>query len=125
MRSSLLSPTSPGTESNSSATPQPRPREAFTNALQLLQRPETFGQRTSPVPEGFESFKAALVACEVQAYGAPSKLDVYAASIMKTLGVSNIKELREVEEGQEAACNIPVLPTNRLKAIIAAQKTFL
>jgi hypothetical protein len=127
---SLLSPVADGA-SASSTTPVVRPREAFAAAMLTLgagaparQGCDTFRQETATPPEGFETFRAQLVACELQTFGGASKLDVHVATIMNKLGVSNMEELREVGDGQEAACNLPVLHTNRLKAIIAAQKSF-
>ena len=102
-------------------------REAFAGAMENLgatARQDASRQETTPPPEGFDAFRAYLVQCELDTYGGTSKLDAHVTTIMMKLGVSKMEELCEVGDGQEAACNLPVLHTNRLKAIIAAQKSF-
>jgi hypothetical protein len=109
---------------NSSAAPSMRqsPREQFAQAMQSVHVFAGQQHGTTTVPEGFDAFKAALVECERHSFPGPSKLEAHVASIMTKLGVSCMEELSEVQDGQEAACNLPVLHTNRLKAIISAQK---
>jgi hypothetical protein len=41
---------------------------------------------------------------------------------MEKLGVETVADFNELEEGQEAAADLPIVATNRLKAIVRAIK---
>jgi hypothetical protein len=80
--------------------------------------------------EAVAKFKEELVALERAVHESGphasrafvSRLDAHIPLIMAKLGVECVPDLDELNEGQENACDIPVLAMNRLKAILAARR---
>jgi hypothetical protein len=118
------------------ATPQ-RPstplninRETLRQAMTFITTPPSDAIRQPIIDsEAVAKFKEELVALERAVHESGphasrafvSRLDPHVPLIMAKLGVECVADLDELKEGQENACDIPVLAMNRLKAILAAR----
>ena len=124
--SSSPSTPAPGTAQPFSP-PQARPnRDTLSQALQSLLDPAQ--GRTTQIASGtLQKFTEDLLALEQESQPGRgtefcSKLESHVVSIMEKLGVETVADFNELEEGQEAAVNLPVVAANRLKAIVRAIK---
>jgi hypothetical protein len=124
--SSSPSTPAPGTAQPFSP-PHGRPnRDTLGQALQALMDPAQ--GRTTQIASGtLQKFTEDLVALERESQAGRgtefcSKLESHVVSIMEKLGVETVADFNELEEGQEAAADLPIVATNRLKAIVRAIK---
>jgi hypothetical protein len=121
----LLS-SSPSTHLTHLSPPIARPnRDTLATALQMAMEP--LHARAPPISaEKVQKFTADIVALErrtQQNRGSEfsSRLEGYVVTIMEKLGVECVADLDELEEGQEAAAELPVLVANRFRAILRAR----